>query len=101
MKKQLKKSYFGYNDDIGYPLDPSLWEQLSFFIMQVTPALTYNDLYNMPEDTFFSYYFLSLEKQENEMKAYNQENNSNNEFKKEDEDPEAIAFFEELTGYND
>lgn len=68
--------------------------------MQITPALSYNDLYNMPEDTFFSYYFLSKEKQEREIEAYNTDN-KNNDFKKEEEDPEAVAFFEELTGYND
>lgn len=102
MKELSKKNCFGYNDDGGYPLEPNLWDSLSFFIMQVTPALSYNDLYYMPEDTFFAYYHLSKEKNDNELKEIEKSNgdNKNNDFVGE-EDEDAVEFFEEITGYND
>lgn len=93
---------FGYeNDDIGYPLEIDLWDSLSFFIMQITPALSYNDLYNMPEDRFFAYYRLSMEKHEAELEALeNGEKDKDKDFIGE-EDEDAVDFFEEITGYND
>lgn len=97
------KNCFGYkDDDIGYPLEVDLWDSLSFFIMQITPALSYNDLYHMPEDRFFAYYQLSKEKHETELKALEDIDNKNEDkdfIGEEDED--AVDFFEEITGYND
>lgn len=73
--------------------------------MQITPALSYNDLYYMPEDTFFAYYFLSKEKNDAEIKEYEKINKENSNSNSEDfvgnEDPDAVDFFEEVTGYND
>ena len=96
-------SCFGSNDDFGYPLEPNLWDSLSFFIMQMTPALSYSDLYNMPEDTFFAYYALSYEKYEQEQKELEKMNNDNDDDKDfvGEEDTDAVDFFEEITGYND
>lgn len=68
--------------------------------MQITPALSYNDLYNMPEDTFFAYYLLSKEKYENELKELNDKDEKDSDFVGE-EDEDAVEFFESLTGYND
>ncbi|MBO7043929.1 hypothetical protein J6W34_05250 [bacterium] len=71
--------------------------------MQVTPALSYTDLYNMPEDTFFAYYVLSKEKNDADMKEIKDMENGkkdNDDFTGE-EDEDAVDFFEEITGYND
>mgnify|MGYP003290331948 CR=1 FL=1 len=94
------KNCFGYEDGITYPIEPNLWDSLSFFIMQITPALSYNDLYNMPEDTFFAYYQLSMEKHEAELEALNDDKDKDKDFIGE-EDEDAVDFFEEITGYND
>lgn len=67
--------------------------------MQITPALSYNDLYHMPEDTFFAYYLLSKEKNDRELKEFS-DNNKDSDFVGE-EDEDAVEFFESLTGYND
>lgn len=68
--------------------------------MQITPALSYNDLYHMPEDTFFAYYLLSKEKNDRELKEFNEDNDKDSDFVGE-EDEDAVEFFESLTGYND
>lgn len=68
--------------------------------MQVTPALSYNDLYHMPEDTFFAYYLLSKEKNDRELKEFSDEKDKDSDFVGE-EDEDAVEFFESLTGYND
>lgn len=92
---------FGYESDIGYPLEVDLWDSLSFFIMQITPALSYNDLYNMPEDRFFAYYHLSKEKHEAELKELGENNDKSDDDFVGEEDEDAVDFFEEITGYND
>jgi hypothetical protein len=68
--------------------------------MQITPALSYNDLYHMPEDTFFAYYLLSKEKNDRELKEFSDDNDKDSDFVGE-EDEDAVEFFESLTGYND
>ena len=68
--------------------------------MQITPALSYNDLYHMPEDTFFAYYLLSKEKNDRELKEFSDDKDKDSDFVGE-EDEDAVAFFESLTGYND
>lgn len=68
--------------------------------MQVTPALSYNDLYHMPEDTFFAYYLLSKEKNDRELKEFSDDKDKDSDFVGE-EDEDAVEFFESLTGYND
>ena len=68
--------------------------------MQVTPALSYNDLYHMPEDTFFAYYLLSKEKNHRELKEFSDDKDKDSDFVGE-EDEDAVEFFESLTGYND
>lgn len=96
------KNCFDYKDEIGYPLEINLFESLSFFIMQITPALSYDNLYFMPEDTFFAYYQLSKEKHEAELEALEDVDNKNED--KDfigEEDADAVDFFEEITGYND
>ena len=65
--------------------------------MQITPALSYNDLYHMPEDTFFAYYLLSKEKNDRELKEFSDDKDKDSDFVDED----AVEFFESLTGYND
>lgn len=100
----MRKNCFGYDNDIGYPLEPNLWDSLSFYIMQTTPALSYNDLYNMPEDTFFAYYFLSKEKNDKEEEEYKKISNSDGKSDDDfigEEDSDAVDFFEEITGHND
>lgn len=92
---------FGYDDNIGYPLEIDLWDSLSFYIMQITPALSYNDLYHMPEDRFFAYYLLSKEKHDMEIKELEGNNNKSDDDFVGEEDEEAVDFFEEITGYND
>lgn len=68
--------------------------------MQITPALSYNDLYHMPEDTFFAYYLLSKEKNDRELKEFSDDKDKDSDFVGE-EDEDAVEFFESLTGYND
>lgn len=71
--------------------------------MQITPALSYNDLYHMPEDTFFAYYHLSKEKNDSEIKELKEmeKDSKNTEDFVGEEDTDAVDFFEEITGYND